>query len=592
MREGSGALRREGARKRDIGSDGVDEGGSCKGGGRSRAAHGKARGAGCGTLLSGLAAFGFLATLVASDGGKRPLSRPAYLACLGSVPQNILPNTSMQQDREGEPRAQCRRGFTKSFSTGSLNMHQPLVSGFLRKRSSSSFFRLSIHGSKGSGLNLATTDAQSMGGGSEGQPDHTEGQTEFIAECKLPTEQGHFRLRSYRYKGGKIVIRNGERVLEWTEMEPVVVIRGDLAGKEGVTIRVHDQCFTSEVLGSKRCDCKEQLDMAMGHIMESEGALIYMPQEGRGIGLANKIAAYELQDTGMDTVDANRHLGFDDDERSYSCVPFILKDMGIKSVRLVTNNPYKINMLRGMGVAIDSVQPSFVVPNMHNEKYLRTKVERMAHLLSLDSLTVPPPADALAFAAAAALSNKPAPIEFATVEAAAEQLRNGNVVLVVSGDGAEARGGLVVRADASSTETVSSMGKLSGAYLEALLPGDRWDALGLGDAAASASVDMVGLGSIAIAAGGRASTLSALADPGVGGDFFSKPGHVFCRKMGAGQGGSVMAAAEVFVREAGGEAGPPVVGMCEVLSDGGVLAPGMAHLAQVAETMGIVAVLI
>jgi len=176
-------------------------------------------------------------------------------------------------------------------------------------------------------------------GGMGGYP---EGTTTFIAECQMPTDKGMYRLRSYRYKGAKTVWRNGERVLEWTEMEPVVMFSGDLGGQKGVVVRVHDQCFTSEVLGSKRCDCKEQLDMALTYIQTNGGAIIYMPQEGRGIGLANKIAAYELQDGGLDTVDANRHLGFDDDERSYDCVPDILADMQISSVELVTNNPFKV----------------------------------------------------------------------------------------------------------------------------------------------------------------------------------------------------------------------------------------------------------
>jgi GTP cyclohydrolase II len=166
-------------------------------------------------------------------------------------------------------------------------------------------------------------------GGKGGYP---EGTTAFIAECHMPTDKGMYRLRSYRYKGAKTVWRNGERVLEWTEMEPVVMYSKDLRGQKGVVVRVHDQCFTSEVLGSKRCDCKEQLDMALTYIQTHGGCIIYMPQEGRGIGLANKIAAYELQDTGLDTVDANRHLGFDDDERSYDCVPDILQDLQVASL--------------------------------------------------------------------------------------------------------------------------------------------------------------------------------------------------------------------------------------------------------------------
>lgn len=271
-----------------------------------------------------------------------------------------------------------------------------------------------------------------------------------------------------RYKGAKIVVRNGERVIEWTEMEPVVVMHGDLRGKEKVLVRVHDQCFTSEVLGSKRCDCKEQLDMAMLHILQNEGAVIYMPQEGRGIGLANKIAAYELQDGGLDTVDANRHLGFEDDERSYSCVPFILQDMGIESVQLITNNPYKIHHLKDSGVKIDSVTPSIVVPNMHNLKYLRTKAERMAHLLSLDMLQVH--------------QTKPAePLGPQTLEKAVQALREGGIAMLLRGQGASAEAALVVRADLASGESVSDMSRLSDGFVSTVVTPERWRQLGLGE---------------------------------------------------------------------------------------------------------------
>lgn len=118
------------------------------------------------------------------------------------------------------------------------------------------------------------------------------------------------------------------QVLEWVDMEPVVLYKGIKGSpmKSNVLVRVHDQCFTSEVMGSRRCDCREQLELAMDMVQKQGGAIIYLPQEGRGIGLANKVAAYHLQDQGLDTVDANRRLGFDDDERVYGCVPFILRD--------------------------------------------------------------------------------------------------------------------------------------------------------------------------------------------------------------------------------------------------------------------------
>eukprot|EP00292_Cryptomonas_paramecium_P011189 CAMPEP_0113663664 /NCGR_PEP_ID=MMETSP0038_2-20120614/1284_1 /TAXON_ID=2898 /ORGANISM="Cryptomonas paramecium" /LENGTH=316 /DNA_ID=CAMNT_0000578749 /DNA_START=473 /DNA_END=1423 /DNA_ORIENTATION=- /assembly_acc=CAM_ASM_000170 len=213
---------------------------------------------------------------------------------------------------------------------------------------------------------------------------------EFVAECDLPTERGNFRLRGYRFSGSKVVMRNGERVLEPIDEEPVVLYKGSLAGKQNVMVRVHDQCFTSEVMGSRRCDCKEQLELAMDMVLENEGAIIYLPQEGRGIGLSNKIAAYQLQDSGFDTVDANRLLGFGDDERTYSCVPLILQDMGIRSIELVTNNPLKESLLTDLGVKITRRRSCLVRANPFNSGYLRAKAQRMAHRdLLLDPIEPP-----------------------------------------------------------------------------------------------------------------------------------------------------------------------------------------------------------
>ncbi len=192
------------------------------------------------------------------------------------------------------------------------------------------------------------------------------GLTKFVASCTIPTEMGIFNLRSYQYTGKRF-------------HEPVVVYKGNLQGKDGVVVRVHDQCVTSEVLGSLRCDCKEQLDASLKYIHKHGGAVIYLQQEGRGIGLANKVAAYALQETGMDTVEANRHLGFEDDERTYECVPAILQDLGIQSIRLMTNNPYKTEWLKALGVNILGCLPMSASKHEHNRSYLETKVGRMGH---------------------------------------------------------------------------------------------------------------------------------------------------------------------------------------------------------------------
>jgi GTP cyclohydrolase II len=147
-------------------------------------------------------------------------------------------------------------------------------------------------------------------------------------------------------------------------------------------LRVHDACFTSEVLGSLKCDCAEQLQMSMEYIhANAPGIVIYLWQEGRGIGLANKIAAYKLQEQGLDTVDANRALGLPDDSREYTSVRNILKELGVKSVRLMTNNPRKINVLTDLGVKVNGRVPCQIQAGTHNKGYLEAKTKRMEHMI-------------------------------------------------------------------------------------------------------------------------------------------------------------------------------------------------------------------
>ncbi|GMF15986.1 unnamed protein product [Phytophthora fragariaefolia] len=193
--------------------------------------------------------------------------------------------------------------------------------------------------------------------------------TTFVAETALPTDGGLFRVRAYRAVGSL------------RESEPVAMISGDVRGQRNVPVRVHDQCFTSEVFGSLKCDCREQLDYAKAYTKQHGGVVIYMPQEGRGIGLANKIMAYSMQERGLDTVDANRVLGFKDDYRSYEPVPAILKDLGILSIRLLTNNPRKIRLLSQLGVTVEGRLPVVIKGGEFSQGYLTAKAKRMSHLL-------------------------------------------------------------------------------------------------------------------------------------------------------------------------------------------------------------------
>ena len=168
--------------------------------------------------------------------------------------------------------------------------------------------------------------------------------------------------------------------------EPVAIVCGDVHGLTDVPVRVHDECFTSEVLGSLKCDCKEQLDFAMDYIKRrGPGVVIYLRQEGRGIGLANKIAAYALQDDGHDTVDANRMLGLPDDSRRYDAAADILRDLGVASIQLMTNNPRKLEKLREQGVTVSGLLPVLVPATEHNAGYLAAKAQRMGHRLPPDS---------------------------------------------------------------------------------------------------------------------------------------------------------------------------------------------------------------
>ncbi|MDK1022297.1 MAG: GTP cyclohydrolase II, partial [Candidatus Hydrogenedentes bacterium] len=189
------------------------------------------------------------------------------------------------------------------------------------------------------------------------------------AETVLPTEHGEFHLVVYD--------------TEIDDKNHIALVKGDVAGKQDVAVRVHSECMTGDVFQSMRCDCGKQLYEAM-RILNAEGCgvLVYMRQEGRGIGLVNKIKAYQLQDEGMDTEEANVHLGFDPDPREYGIGAQILKDLGITTMRLITNNPVKRAGLQGYGLEITGRIPIEIPANEHNIEYLRTKKIKFGHLLT------------------------------------------------------------------------------------------------------------------------------------------------------------------------------------------------------------------
>ena len=189
-------------------------------------------------------------------------------------------------------------------------------------------------------------------------------------EVDLPTTYGHFRLIPFRQSS------NG--------LEHMALIKGHWEEGEPILVRVHSSCATGDILGSRRCDCGEQLHRSMEMIeKEGKGVVIYMQQEGRGIGLMNKIAAYKLQEEGYDTVDANVHLGFKPDERDYGCGAQMLRHLGIQKMKLMTNNPTKRVGLEAYGLEIVENVPIEIMPNKYDKKYLETKRDRMGHTLHL-----------------------------------------------------------------------------------------------------------------------------------------------------------------------------------------------------------------
>ena len=194
-------------------------------------------------------------------------------------------------------------------------------------------------------------------------------EVEIASAAELPTQFGEFRI---------YVFRNN-----YDQKEHLAMVRGDVFGANEVPTRLHSECLTGDVMGSLRCDCREQLERAMQTIGQQPcGVVLYLRQEGRGIGLTNKIKAYRLQEQGMDTVEANHALGFRDDEREYHIAAAMLRLLGVRSIELMTNNPNKLKQLEDLGVTLHR-RPHIIEPNTYNQSYLETKEKKSGHLLQL-----------------------------------------------------------------------------------------------------------------------------------------------------------------------------------------------------------------
>jgi GTP cyclohydrolase II len=194
-----------------------------------------------------------------------------------------------------------------------------------------------------------------------------------VASAKLPTRFGYYTVVAFAND------RDGK--------EHIALVHGDVRGAEDVPVRLHSECLTGDVLGSLRCDCRDQIEYSLRYLAGQErGVLLYLRQEGRGIGLINKIRAYALQDSGLDTVEANQALGFHDDERDYAIAAGMLKALGVKSIKLLSNNPRKFENLRENGVEITERIPLVRPANRFNQHYLETKARKSGHMFRLDEL--------------------------------------------------------------------------------------------------------------------------------------------------------------------------------------------------------------
>jgi GTP cyclohydrolase II len=282
-----------------------------------------------------------------------------------------------------------------------------------------------------------------------------------VLTTQMPTKWGTFFIIGFDHE-----ICNGTRHYETA----FAMILGDVT--EGAPlVRVHSQCFTSEMLGSLRCDCNNQLEIAMQAIAaEGRGMVIYEHQEGRGIGLMAKLRAYGLQDSGLDTVEANRKLGFADDSRDFSLPAAILQHLRVTRIRLLSNNPQKSRALADAGIEIVDQISCEAAPNPHSFAYLRAKSEKMGHRLTLTDGTGTEHAKD---------EDSEAPSEFATIEEAIRELQSGRMVVVVDDEDRENEGDLVMAAELITPEAINFMATHARGLICLAMTGERLDELDL-----------------------------------------------------------------------------------------------------------------
>jgi 3,4-dihydroxy-2-butanone 4-phosphate synthase/GTP cyclohydrolase II len=385
-----------------------------------------------------------------------------------------------------------------------------------------------------------------------------------VVSTRMPTRWGTFQTLGFERK-----VSNGSARVETA----LAIVLGDV--RQGTPLlRIHSQCFTSEVLGSLRCDCREQLEIAMHAIAEEGcGLVIYEHQEGRGIGLMAKLRAYALQDKGFDTVEANHALGFASDYRDFTLPAAILRDLGISQVRLLSNNPQKARVLSDAGIEVVAQVPCEAAPNEHSKGYLRTKKEKLGHSLRLEEIG---PIDSIR-------PISPIDFKFATIEDAIRELRAGRMIVVVDDEDRENEGDLTMAAEMITPEAINFMAMhgrgliclaMTGERLEELSPGPMTsDNTSLGGTAFTCSIDLKGQGvTTGISAYDRAQTIKAAVDPSKDATDFARPGHVFplCARTGGVLERRGQTEAAVDLANIAGLTPAGVI--CEIVNDDGTMA--------------------
>lgn len=374
-----------------------------------------------------------------------------------------------------------------------------------------------------------------------------------VASTRIPTKWGVFETLGFERE-----VLNGTRHVETA----LALVLGDLKADDAPLVRIHSQCFTGEVLGSLRCDCGDQLDLAMRSIAEKgRGLVIYEHQEGRGIGLMAKLKAYSLQDKGLDTVEANRALGLAADYRDFSLPAAILSELGVNRVRLLSNNPDKSRALSDAGIDVVTRIPCEAVANLHSYAYLRAKKEKLGHTLTFQNDE----------------------FEFASIDDAIRERQAGRMIVVVDDEDRENEGDLTMAAEMITPEAINFMAKhgrgliclamnsrrLTELELEPMAPENT----ALGGTAFTVSIDLKGRGvTTGISAYDRAETIRAAVDANSLPDDFARPGHVFplcARARGVLERRGQTEAAVDLASMAGLS---PAGVICEIVNDDGTMA--------------------